>query len=396
MGNLALEGGIPVRSRLLPFHRPWITPEDEAAVLQTLRSGWLTSGPAARAFREALEKDLERPVVLTNSCTSALFLALKLAGIQPGDRVLLPSLTFAATASVVIHHGGVPVLADVDPRTGLLTPEIVEDALSRIPGIRGLITVDYGGNPVDYIAIGEIVDRHGLFWISDAAHALGSTYRDEPVGRHAPFTAFSFYATKVVTSGEGGALVVEDPELRDRAERLTLHGLSRESWSRSQGRLPYYQVLEVGYKFNLPDPLAALGLSQYRRLHQGTAMRRHIIENYRRAFADLPLRWIESPPHGVSNAHLAVVVLDLESLKRDRDWIIQALLAEGIQTSVHFVPLHTHPAFRPYHRAHTLPLPNTEFLAPRLLSLPVSPAMSIRDVEDVVEAFRKVITAALA
>jgi len=396
MGNLALEGGIPVRSRLLPFHRPWITPEDEEAVLAALRSGWLTTGPAAYTFREALEKDLERPVVLTNSCTSALFLALKLAGIRPGDRILLPSFTFAATANVVIHHGGVPVLADVDPQTGLITPEIVEDALSRVAGIRGIITVDYGGNPVDYGAIREIVERHGLFWISDAAHALGSTYRDEPVGRHAPFTAFSFYATKAVTSGEGGALVLQDPELRERAERLTLHGLSRESWSRAQGRLPYYQILEPGYKLNLPDPLAALGLSQYRRLHQGTAMRHHILETYRKAFADLPLRWIESPPYGTSNAHLAVVVLDLVSLKRNRDWIIQALRAEGIQTSVHFVPLHTHPAFRPYHEAHPLPLPHTERLAPRVLSLPISPAMSPQDVDDVIEAFRKVLSAAIA
>lgn len=394
MANLALEGGIPVRARLLPFHRPWITPEDEEAVLRSIRSGWLTSGPANRAFRDALERFLDRPVVLTNSCTSALFLALKLAGIRPEDRVLIPSLTFAATANVVIHHGGVPVFVDVDPVTGLITPEILEDALARVPRVRGLITVDYGGNPVDYEAIGSIVQRHGLFWISDAAHALGSTYRGEPVGRQAPFTAFSFYATKVVTSGEGGALVVSDHEVRDRAERLTLHGLSRESWSRAQGRLPYYEVLEPGYKFNLPDPLAALGLSQFQRLSEGTAMRRHIMEIYRRAFQDLPLRWIESPPHGETNVHLAVVVLELEALSRDRDWIIQALAAEGIQTSVHFVPLHMHPAYRSYHEANPLSLSGTEFLAPRILSLPISPAMTLQDVDDVVNALRKVIAAA--
>ncbi len=393
MASLALEGGVPVRASVLPFHRPWITPEDERAVVDTLRSGWLTSGPAARALREVLERDLQRPVVLTNSCTSALFLALKLAGIRRGDRVLLPSLTFAATANVVIHHGGVPVLVDVDPRTGVTTPSIVEEALRKVPGVRGLVTVDYGGNPVDYEGFRDLVRRWDLFWVSDAAHALGSRYRGNPVGMQAPFTAFSFYATKVITSGEGGALVVPSREVRDRAERLTLHGLSRESWSRSQGRLPFYEVLEPGYKMNLPDPLAALGFSQYRRLHQGTALRHHIARVYREAFADLPVRWIESPEYGESNAHLAVVVLDLEALRRDRDWIIQALLAEGIQTSVHFVPLHRHPAFRPFVESFPLPLEATEYLAPRILSLPVSPAMDHRDVEDVVRAFRKVIQA---
>lgn len=393
MANLALEGGPPVRSHPLPFHRPWITPDDEKAVLTALRSGWITSGPVAQVFRETLEKDLNRPVVLTNSCTSALFLALKLVGIQPGDKILLPSFTFAATANVVIHQGGIPVFVDVDPHTGVVTPSILEEAFHKVDNVRGILTVDYGGHPVDYNAIGDLTQQWEMFWISDAAHALGSRYHGRPVGQQAPFTAFSFYATKPVTSGEGGALVLPSYKIQERATRLTLHGLSQESWSRFHGRLPFYTVMEAGYKMNLPDPLAALGLSQYKRLQQGIHRRQQILTRYREALADLSIQWIEPPPYAESNAHLAVIVLNLEALRNDRNWILQALQAEGIQTSVHFIPLHHHPAFQPYHENTSLPLTGTDFLAPRILSLPIFPSMSDQDVDDVIQAFRKVIEA---
>jgi len=388
----AIEGGDPVRTSLLPFHRPWITEDDIAAVVASLRSGWLTSGPWNRRLEEALRAYLGRPVLPTSSCTAALSLALHLLDVRPGDEVLVPSFTFAATANVVVHRGGIPVFVDVDARWGVVTAETLE--AGRTSRTVGAIVVDYGGHPAPYDEIRAWAEQHGVWILEDAAHALGSRYQQTRVGALGHPTAFSFYATKAITTGEGGALVWPDETGLERARVLALHGLSREAWRRyDAGGTPHYQVLEAGYKMNLPDPLAALGVSQLQREAEARARRAAIARQYREGLKDLPgLRWMEQAPWAETNHHLFVVQLDMGRLRVDRDRFLEALRAEGIQASLHFLPLHQHPFYRPYYeRQGSPPLPATEHLGRSVLSLPIFPEMQPRDVEDVIQAMDKLL-----
>jgi len=387
----ALEGGVAVRSgTAVPFFRTELTPGDLRAVQETLESGWLTLGPRVQQFEEACAQRLGvSQSVATNSCTSSLLLALECLGLGPGKEVIVPSMTFASSVHTIRHVGATPILADIEPRSMTLDPAAVE-AL-RTPQTGAILCVDYAGHPSHLRALGELSQAHGLALIEDAAHSFGAALEGRPVGAWADATAFSFYATKCITTGEGGLLTFRDEAMADRARLLGYHGMQRDAWKRYTDRGSwYYEVAAVGHKFNMTDVQAALGLSQLEREPALRAARHAVVARYQEAFADLEA--IERPevlPQAEHAWHLYVIRLRLDQLRCDRDRFSQALREEGAVPSVHFIPYHRHPA------AHDLPLrrplPVTEDMASRCLSLPLFPTMREDEIDDVIEAVRKLV-----
>jgi dTDP-4-amino-4,6-dideoxygalactose transaminase len=368
----------------LPFSRPSLGPEEEAELLSVVRSGWLTAGPRVSEFERVFAGFLGVPQALAlSSCTAALHLAYTLAGIGHGDEVLLPSLTFASTANMVLMRGATPVFVDVATDTLTLSVSDMESKMTA--RTRAVVAVDYGGTPCDYDALAGLCERHNVTLIADAAHSCGAEYKGRKVGTLADFTCFSFYANKNMTTGEGGALVARDPAMLSRARVLALHGMDRDAWKRYDRAGTWrYAITELGYKYNFTDLQAALGLHQLRKLPEFNARRRVIVDRYRAGLVGLPARVLAWPKNVLSAAHLAVLLV-APAAPITRDALIEALRGEGIGTSVHFIPLHTQPLYVPYAR----PLPQTEGVFPQILSLPLFPAMGDADVDRVVAALRR-------
>ncbi len=371
----------------LPYNRPDITEEEIAAVVETLRSGWLTTGPKTKQFEEAFAAYVgARHAVAVNSATAALHLALDAAGVGPGDEVITTPLTFAACANVIVQQGARPVLADVSPDDLNLDPEQVERRLT--PRTRAVMAVHYAGQPCRMDELLDIASRHRLFLIEDAAHAVGAAYRGRMIGSLGDATAFSFYATKNLTTGEGGMLTTNRPEVAERARLMTLHGMSRDAWKRyAQGGSWSYEVVAPGYKYNMSDLQAALGLVQLRRLEAMNARRAALAA---RLTAHLRACDAVRPPSArpeVRHAwHLYVIRLHLEALRIDRAALIEELARRGIGTSVHFIPIHYHPYYREGFGFRRGDFPVAEDAYERLISLPLYPAMSEADVDRVAEA----------
>ena len=382
----------------LPFAKPSITDRERAAVLEVLDSGWLTTGPRVKAFEAAFaEFTGSRHAVALNSATAALHLALEAIGVRDGDEVIVPTWTFAACAEVVTYLRGRIILVDVDRETLNLTPEIVLRAVT--PRTRAVIAVHFAGRPMDIAALKAALDPLGIPIVEDAAHAFPSRIGG-PVGRLAGTIgragAFSFYATKTITTGEGGMLVTDDDDLADRARQMSLHGISRDAWKRyATGGSWYYQIEEAGFKDNMTDIAAALGLVQLSRADELLESRRMLVAAYRQAFGRSAIgHLVELPsdaPDGSHAWHLFVARLRLDRIGEDRATVIEGLTALGIGTSVHFIPLHQHP----YHRrtggwlSADFPVAEQEF--PRVLSLPLWPGMTDADVERVVGAIGAVL-----
>ncbi|MEM7243844.1 MAG: DegT/DnrJ/EryC1/StrS family aminotransferase [Acidobacteriota bacterium] len=367
----------------LPVSAPLIEEDDVAAVVDCLRSGWITTGERAAALEAELSRRCEgRTVVALSSCTAALQLSMVLAGIGEGDEVVTSPLSFVAAVNVLVQAGATPVLADVEPDTLNLS---VESVASRItPRTRAVLPVHHGGLPCDLPALSALAAEHELVVIEDAAHALGASSGGRPVGAWSPFTAFSFHALKNATSAEGGALVLEDASLEERARRLSLHGLSRAAWRRKSGMQWRYEVEEPGFKANLSDLQAALGLSQLRKLDAWNDRRRELSTRYREGLAEHPwLRPLALRDGRVSSAHLFVVRLS-DDAPCTRDELAESLHEQGIGTSVHFQPVHRFTAHR--ERFAGVELPSCESAADRILSLPLHPGMRDADVERVVAA----------
>ncbi len=389
---LASAGGTPVREGFLPLTRPWIGEREKALVLETLDSGWITTGPRAHELaRRIAERTGARHGVAVNSATGALHLALAALGIGRGDEVVTPTYSFAACVNVIEHVGATPVLVDVEPDTLCMDPRALKAALTH--RTRAILPVDYAGHPCDIEAILGIARSRGLPVVEDAAHALGARWRDQPIGAYADVTAFSFYATKNLTTGEGGAAVTDDEVLAERMTLLSLHGMNRDAWKRyGDTGSWYYEVTAPGFKYNLSDVLAAIGLGQLERFDEMQRLRAERVAQYRSGLADVPEVRLPATRPGASHAwHLFPVALELERLRCDRARFIQELRAENIGTSVHFIPIHFHPHFRatlPYHEG---AFPVAEDAYRRAVSLPLFPGMSPRDVEDVCAAARKVI-----
>jgi dTDP-4-amino-4,6-dideoxygalactose transaminase len=383
----AAEGGAPVRDEFLPFARPSIERADIDAVVETLRSGWLTVGPKTHEFQRRIASyvGVESAAALS-SCTAGLHLAMVALGVGAGDEVILPTIDFVSGANTVCHLGARPVLVDVDPETQCVTPDILDAAITE--RTRVLMPVHFAGRPCDMDAIMSLARARGLKVVGDAAHAIGSDIRGRKVGSIADATSFSFYVTKGITTGEGGAVTSIDPDLTARVALLGLHGMSSDAWKRYSDRGPwYYEVLEAGYKCNMSDMQAALGLAQLDRIDAFRERRREIADAFTSAFTANPLI---TPPKAYVDGHhawhLYPIQIEIEALSIDRDQFIRGLLEEGIGVSVHFIPVHYHPYYRKSLGFGPGSFPVAERYFERAISLPIYPSMTASDVEDVIEA----------
>jgi dTDP-4-amino-4,6-dideoxygalactose transaminase len=380
------------RTEFLPFHVPEIGQEEIDAVVETLRSGWLTTGPKVRAFEAAFTQYVGvAHAVAVNSCTAALHLALAAIELRPGDEVIVPTFTFAATAEVVEYFKARPVLVDSEPDTLNLDPRHLERCIT--PRTRAVIPVHFAGQPCDMDAIGELARAHGLAVIEDSAHALPAYYRGAMAGTLGDIGCFSFYATKTITTGEGGMAVTNNPQYADRIRALSLHGISRDAWKRytAQGSW-YYEIETPGFKYNLTDIAASLGLAQLAKCERFLQARRRCAEFYNRAFADLPEVATPTVREGLTHAwHLYVLRLDQARLRIDRAAFIEELRALNIGTSVHFIPLHLHPFYRDTYGYKPQDFPVASAVYAQAISLPIYSRMSEQDLNDVVEAVRDLV-----
>ena len=376
----------------LPFALPEIGEEEIAEVVDTLRSGWITTGPKARRLEEDFAAFLGGATIeaiAVNSATAGLHLALEALGIGPGDEVITTTHTFTATAEVVRYLGADVVLVDIDPATLNIDPRAVEAAIT--PRTKAIVPVHYGGLAADMAAILAIAARHGLKVVEDAAHALPTTCAGALVGTLASDACvFSFYANKTMTTGEGGMLVTRDAALARRARVMRLHGMSRDAFDRFTATVPSwaYEIVAPGFKYNLTDIAAALGLHQLKRLSAFQARREAIAAQYDAAFADLPLVLPPRPAQGDTHAwHLYVIRLtDAAPVARDR--FIEQLFDAGIGCSVHYIPLHLHPYWRDRYGLVPARFPHSQHAYERMLTLPLYTRMSDADVERVCAAVR--------
>ena len=381
-----------MRDRYLPLVIPSIGEREKALVLETLDSGWITTGHRALELGNRVAALAgARHGLAVSSATAALHLGLVACGVKPGDEVITSVYTFVACVNVMEHCGARPVIVDVEPDTLCLDPAEVERALTD--RTRVVMPVDYGGHPCDIDRIEALTRPRGVAVVEDAAHALGAAWGDQPVGSRGTMTAFSFYATKNLTTGEGGAAVTNDDAMIDRMRSLSLHGMDHDAWRRYTDRGSwYYEVTSPGYKYNLSDVLAAIGLGQLERFDEMQRLRHERAAQYDRLLADVPEIRRPMVRPGVTHArHLYPVALELERLTIDRGQFIRELRAENIGSSVHFIPIHLHPHFRDSLGLSEGAFPVAEDAFRRAVSLPLFPGMAPGDVEDVCTAVRKIV-----
>lgn len=392
MPRLAIDGGTPVREDLLPYGRQWICDVDVDAVVKVLRSEWLTTGPNVAKFEDAFAKRVgANCAVAVNSGTAALHTAVFASGINPGDEVIVPAMTFAASANCVRYQGGTVVFADVRPDTLNLDPACVEAAITS--HTRAIITVDYTGQPSDLDEINTIADRHNLIVIEDGCHALGATYRNRSVGCLADMTTFSLHPVKHITTGEGGIITTDSPDLAKLMRVFRNHGITSGHRQRESDRSWFYEMEHLGFNYRLTDFQCALGQSQLERLDSNLARRREIASRYRHAFDSIPeIAPLGELPDRQSAWHLYVIRLDLERLQVDRAKIYRALRAENIGVNVHYIPVPWHPYYLRLGYAKGQ-WPVAEAAYERLLTLPMFPTMQDKDINDVIAAVDKVVHA---
>ena len=393
---LASQGGTPIRREFLPIAVPDIGARERELVMEALDSGWITTGP--RTFelaKRVAELAGARHAIAVNSATGALHLALEALGIGPGDEVITTPYTFAATVNVIEHVRARPVLVDVEADTLCIDPRLVERAIT--PRTKVILSVDYAGHPCDYDALRALARPHHIRIVDDAAHALGAASHGRRVGSAAlaDVTAFSFYATKNLTTGEGGAAVTDDETLAERIRLLSLHGMSRDAWKRygATGSW-FYEITAPGWKYNLSDLLASIGVAQLERFEASQRRRGEIAARYTAAFAPVPeVRTPVTRPGTTHAWHLYLIALELERLRIDRARFIEELRAENIGTSVHFIPIHLHPHWRDTLGLPDGALPVAEDAFRRAITLPLFAKMTDRDVDDVVAAVLRIASA---
>jgi perosamine synthetase len=387
---LAIDGGRPVRSRLLPYGRQTIDDADVAAVVATLRSDWLTTGPAvAELERRFADLVSARYAVAVSSGTAALHAAAFAAGIGPGDEAVTTPLTFVATSNAVLYQGGRPVFADIDPKRLTIAPASIEPLLTS--RTKAIIPVHYAGQPCDLDAIHAIARARGLRVIEDAAHALGAAYRGRPVGALSDLTIFSFHPVKHVTSGEGGVVTTNDADLADRVRRFRNHGLAADAATRNASGALYSDMVDLGFNYRITDIQCALATTQLGKLDASLARREAIARRYRSALGEQRVLTMPMIADGVRHAwHIFPILLELERLAVDRQRIFAALRAENIGVAFHYVPAYWHQYYERLGYRRGL-CPVAEDITGRLLTLPMFPAMSDADVDDVVTALAKVL-----
>ena len=381
------------RDIFIPYNVPDITDAEISEVVDTLKSGWIAKGPRTVKFEKEFAEYLgAKHAVAMNSCTAALHVALAAKGIGPGDEVITTPMTFASTANTIIHVGATPILADIDYRTGCIDPDEIEKKIT--PKTKAIVPVHYSGQVCDLDRIYEIADRHGLFVSEDAAHALWSRYKGRLIGNRLRGTAsYSFYATKNLTTGDGGMLVTDDDEIAARARVLAGQGMSQNAWNRyAKGGTWKYDIVEAGYKYNMFDIQAALGLIQLRRLEEMQEKRLKIADRYQKAFGAIDA--VDPPfvPEYTTHCwHLYVLRVVPELLTIDRDRFIVELNERNVGTSVHFIPVHNMSLYRNRFGYKESDLPNAQKHFERIISLPLYPSMTDEEVQYVIDAVRDIV-----
>jgi dTDP-4-amino-4,6-dideoxygalactose transaminase len=381
------------REQFLVFGEPAIGDEEVAEVVATLRSGWLGTGPRVQRFEKAFRNHTGAShAIAVNSCTAGLHLALDVLGIGPGDEVITSPLTFTATANVIVHVGATPVFADIDRQTMNLDPEAVDRAVT--PRTKAIVPVHFAGRPCDMDGLERVARRHRLALVEDAAHAAEARYRGRPVGSIGAITVFSFYVTKNLVTGEGGMITTDNDAWAEEIRIKSLHGISRDAWKRysTEGFQPY-DTLFPGYKYNMMDLQAALGIHQLAKLEDHLVTRERYWQRYDEAFGGHPLLTIPwaADTRDRHARHLYTVLLDIDRAGMSRNEFVSRLKEENVGTGIHFTPLHLHSYYaRTFGFTRGL-FPSAEYVGDRTVSLPLSPKMTDEDVEDVVSAVHRVL-----
>lgn len=374
---------------LLPYGRHDIDEEDLEAVRNALLSDWLTTGPKVEEFEEKTAKISGAGFgAAVNSGTAALHAAIVAVDIRPGDEVIVPPITFAATANAVVYQGGIPVFADVDPDTLLMDPEKVEEKITS--KTRAVIAVDYAGQMCDYDTLRKITEKHGLYLIADACHSIGGAYKGSPSGSCADLTVFSFHPVKQITTGEGGMVVTNEKKVIEKVKLFRNHGIGMDLHQRRKTETWYYEIEMPGFNYRLTDFQCALGISQLKKLESRIHKRNMLANQYDRFFEGMdgiaPLKRREFISHAY---HLYVVKLDLERLKKNRLEIFSFLRNEGIGVNVHYIPVHYHPFYKKTFNTYKGLCPTAEDAYERILTLPLFPAMTEDDVKKVCRIIKR-------
>lgn len=382
----------PTITRFLPFHVPLIEKEEIAAAVEALESGWLTTGPKVKEFEKEFADFIgQSETVALSSATAALHLALDAVGLKEGDEVIIPTLTFASSGEVVTYFKARPVLVDCEPQYFGMDPAAVQHAIS--PKTKAIIPVHFAGHPCNMDALLEIARLHNFRIIEDAAHSLPARYKGRMIGTIGDVTCFSFYATKTITTGgEGGMAVTSNPEMADRMRVMRLHGISKDAWKRYAPNGAWrYQILDAGYKYNLTDLSASIGLAQLRKCNRMWERRTELAHRYNRALAGEEAFVLPAVSPDVVHAwHLYVILVNPQVLRIHRDQLIEELKDRAIGTSVHFIPLHLHPYYQDAWNYRPGHFPIAEDYSERCLSLPIFPGMSNDDLDHVAEALRDI------
>jgi dTDP-4-amino-4,6-dideoxygalactose transaminase len=378
-----------VLEKFLVFGAPLIGSEEIDEVVDTLESGWLGTGPKVNKFETMFREYVgAKHALAVNSCTAGLHLSMVVGGLGPGDEVITTPMTFCATVNSIIHTGATPVLVDCDKYTQLIDPQKIEDAIT--PRTRAIVPVHLCGRVCDMDAISDIARRHNLIVIEDAAHAIESTYKGRKIGNISHFTAFSFYVTKNVVTGEGGMVTTNDPEYAEKLKMYSLHGMSRDAWKRfSESGYKHYQVMFPGFKYNMMDLQAAIGIHQLARVGETLKRRERVWKMYDEAFADLPIGIpAKDDPDTLHARHLYTLMIDQKKCGVSRDEFIQKMHALNVGTGVHYIGVHMHPYYRDRFKYTDQDFPNATWISERTVSIPISPKLTEDEVYAVIDAVR--------
>ena len=381
-----------MRDSFLIFGNPQIEEDEIQEVVDSLRSGWISTGPKVAQFEELFKNYIKAKYALAlNSCTAGLHLSMIVAGLKPGDEVITTPMTFAATANAILHTGARPIFVDIALPSMTIDPQLIEEKLS--PKTKALLPVHLCGRPCAMDRIMEIARKNNLLVIEDAAHAIEASYHGKKIGTIGDMTVFSFYVTKNLVTGEGGMVTTDNDEYAEKIQTYGLHGMSKGAWRRySDEGFKHYQIIYPGFKYNMMDIQAALGIHQLKRLEAGLKRREEIWKRYDVAFKGLPVQIPAPPEKDTRHArHLYTILLKLEDLRTDRDTIQQALYEENIGTGIHYISLHLHQYYRERYKFKKDDFPNALYVSERTISLPLSTKLTDDDVQDVIDAVRKVL-----
>jgi dTDP-4-amino-4,6-dideoxygalactose transaminase len=375
-----------MKKNFIPFHKPYITDDEINEVVDTVKSGWWTTGPKVQKFEKEFNEYIgSKRSVAVSSWTAAAHLALEAIGLKPGDEVIVPSITFTATAEIVCYFNAKPVIVDVDKNTLNILPETIEKAIT--PKTKVIIPVHYGGLPCDMNEILSVANKNNIKIIEDAAHALPAVYKGIKIGTVGDVTCFSFYVTKPLATGEGGMICTADDKIADRCSVMRLHGISHDSWNRyTEEGSWFYEVVSAGFKYNFTDIQASLGLAQLKKIDMLWELRKKIAQKYDAAFIKNEL--IQVPARlddRESSYHLYSIQVNTDALKISRSEFIEELKNRGIGSSVHFIPLYRHPFYKKTFNPDVKDFPNSECVYPKLVSLPVWPGLSDDQINRVIE-----------